>query len=255
MDNSADSDADSAASAVVACASLLDTTENAFRLLTTGPQPLAVDGVELGHGLPARLVPLSELRDLLLAPRATHAMREAAWVHLVCQAQTADAAWVVGAVGVALPGLRAAAGQLAFGYTGEVHDLDAEVLTGFCDRLKTIDPDAGMLAARLIWAAQRAGARLRATEWNGAARQVPWHEALTPTAPAAHPDLVLAAAVSEGVLTWREAAVIGATRLEGLHLVDIAPAIGLNYRQIRYLRAQAEQRLVAHLTGTSEHNS
>ncbi|GAA2779085.1 hypothetical protein GCM10010452_03350 [Crossiella cryophila] len=235
--------------------SVLDAAEQAFQLLCAGPGPLAVEGAELGHGLPERPVPLTELRRLLLAPGATHALRERVWAHLVRSAQTSKPAWMVGTVGMALPGLRAAAGHLAFGYTGEVEDLDAEVLAGFCDRLKTIDPDAGNLAARLIWAAQRAGARLRAKEWDGVARMVPWRDAAMPTAPARHPDLVLATAVREGILTEREATIIGATRLEGQRLRDLAPAFGLTYRQICYLREKAEQRLVAYLTDGREQDS
>ncbi|MCO1575210.1 hypothetical protein M8C13_05480 [Crossiella sp. SN42] len=235
--------------------SVLDAAEQAFQLLCAGPLPLAVEGDELGCGLPERPVPLIELREILLSPDATHALRETTWAHLVRNAQTSKPAWVVGAVGMALPGLRAAAGHLAFGYTGEVDDLDAEVLAGFCDRLKTIDPDAGNLAARLIWAAQRAGARLRAKEWDGQTRMVPWRDAAMPTAPARHPDLVLAAAIRDGILTLREATIIGATRLEGQKLRDLAPRFGLTYRQICYLREKAEQRLVAYLTGGSDTES
>jgi hypothetical protein len=46
----------------------LDVLDASFRLLVTGPSPLAIDGAALGHGLPARLIPLCELRALLLQP-------------------------------------------------------------------------------------------------------------------------------------------------------------------------------------------
>jgi hypothetical protein len=48
-----------------------DTLENCFRLLTTGPAPLAIDGRRLGHGLPTRQIPLGELRVLLHHPATT----------------------------------------------------------------------------------------------------------------------------------------------------------------------------------------
>lgn len=230
-------------------AAVLDAAETAFRLLTAEPSPLALDGRRVGHGLPEKMIPLDELRDLLLAAGATTGMREAAWVALVRAAQQDGPAWVVGAVGVALPGLRSIAGQLAFGYAGEVADLDAEILTGFVERLKTIDPDAGMLAARLVWAAGRAGARLRAAEWELGTRQLPLFDSIEPPRPMRHPDLVLAEAVRDGVLSQREAAVIGATRLEGIHLIDLPPALGLTYRQVCYLREKAERKLVEYITG------
>ncbi|PKW18668.1 hypothetical protein A8926_6784 [Saccharopolyspora spinosa] len=228
--------------------SVLNAAENAFRLLSSGPDPLAVDGAVLGRGLPARRIPLGELRSVLLHPATSHAAREAAWRELVCSAQERGAAWVVGAVGVALPGLRNIAGQLATGYTGDVTEVDAAVLAGFTERIKTIDPDAGMLAARLVWAAQRAGAKTRAAEWDVAGRMVALPESIEPPPTSGHPDLVLAEAVRDGCLTEREAAVIGASRLEGLYLRDLAGPLGLTYRQICYLREKAERKLVAYLT-------
>jgi uncharacterized protein YciI len=35
----------------------LDVLDSSFRLLVSGPSPLAIDGAALGHGLPARLIP------------------------------------------------------------------------------------------------------------------------------------------------------------------------------------------------------
>ncbi len=40
----------------------LDVLDTSFRLLVAGPSPLAIDGAALGHGLPARLIPLDQLR-------------------------------------------------------------------------------------------------------------------------------------------------------------------------------------------------
>ena len=125
--------------------SALDSVESALRLLCAGPDPLALDCTRIGHGLP-RQVPLVELRDLLLARTTTKAAREAVWRRLVIAAQTDDPAWVIGAVGVALPGLRRAAGKLMKDYTGDPDDIDAEMVAAFTARLKTIDPDAGSLS-------------------------------------------------------------------------------------------------------------
>ena len=233
--------------------SVLGAVETAFRLLTTGPEPLAVNGARLGHGLPARSIPLDELRDLLLDAATSRAAREVAWVRLVRSAQTDGAAWVVGAAGVALPGLRNVAGELARGYTGDVADLDAEVLDGFCKRLTTIDPDAGMLAARLVWAAGRAGAKLRASEWRGSSWHRPVRESMAPARPTGHQDLVLADAVAAGVLSHLEASVLGAIHVDGVHLTEVAIQLGWTYRRARYLRDQAEYRLVFYLTGHRPH--
>ena len=48
----------------------LDAVGAAFRLLTTGPQPLALHAAQIHPGgLPDRLVPLDEITVLLLRPR------------------------------------------------------------------------------------------------------------------------------------------------------------------------------------------
>ncbi len=44
----------------------LDTLETTFRLLTSGPAPLAVDGRRLGQGLPGRLISVRELGAVLV---------------------------------------------------------------------------------------------------------------------------------------------------------------------------------------------
>src|SRR6266487_2298133 len=58
--------------------SSFDTLETCFRLLTSGPAPLTLDGRHVGHGLPARSIPLGELRVLLQHPAATSDLQRAA---------------------------------------------------------------------------------------------------------------------------------------------------------------------------------
>jgi hypothetical protein len=43
-----------------------DALETSFQLLTTGPEPLAIDGRRLGHGLPARPISVRRLAGVLL---------------------------------------------------------------------------------------------------------------------------------------------------------------------------------------------
>ena len=85
---------------------LLDAIEYRFRLSGLGPRPLSVDGARIGQGLPTRLIPLPELASVLMHPSCGYAARDAVWRLLVANARSGDERWVVGAVGVALPGLR-----------------------------------------------------------------------------------------------------------------------------------------------------
>src|SRR5450755_2153130 len=109
----------------------LDSADASFRALTTGPLPLALHPASLAAGLPDRLVPLDELRALLLHPATGARARNKVWAELIRRARSGPAAWVVGLVGVAMPGLRRAAATLSASYHGDPADLQTEILTGF----------------------------------------------------------------------------------------------------------------------------
>jgi hypothetical protein len=229
--------------AVVRGSTPLDVAERTFQLLITTPPPLAVDGRELGYGLPARLIVLGELRALLLHPATGPAARDAAWRLLVDRARWAGSAWVVGAVGMAMPGLRGAAGRLARS-TG-ADDVQADLLAGFVTALQTVEVDRPRICSRLVTAAHtaaRAAARAEAARC-GLAAGIPGPG--TPAAPWGHPDFVLARAVAAGVITAGEAELIGATRLEDVSLAAYADHSGISRWAAYKQRSSAEARLVA----------
>src|SRR6266508_6596107 len=127
---------------------VLDTLAAAFRLLVTGPAPLAVDGKEIHPSLPPRAIPLDELRDLLLDGHTSNSIRDAALAELIRRAKEERGAWVIGLAGVLLPGLRRVAGRLARDFPGESADIDAEVLAGFLEALNRLEPSGEHLASR-----------------------------------------------------------------------------------------------------------
>lgn len=222
----------------------LDVAEGALRLLTTGPSPLSVDGRRLGHGLPRRPIPLGELSSVLMHPSTSFAARDAAWRLLVGRARTAGPAWVVGAVGVALPGLRMAASRLARVSGGG--DAQAELLAGFVDALGRVDLDAPRVCPRLCNAAYIAArAALRVTEAAAAGEPAGGSGSAVPPRPWGHQDLVLARAVSLQVITAEEAGLIGVTRLEETTVSEYADAAGESTWAVYKRRARAEARLVA----------
>ena len=134
----------------------LDAARSAFEWLVAGPHPVSVDG-RMFAGLPARRVPLDELRDRLLRRRCPQTLRDAAWAHLVLLARTEGGAWTVGAVGVALPALTSIAAALSARFAGDPSDIHAAVLAGFVAELATIDLRRPRVMLRLRWAAYRAG--------------------------------------------------------------------------------------------------
>src|SRR6266498_5486118 len=114
----------------------LDAAERAFTLLVQPPSHVGFDGRGFA-GLPDEILPLDKLRDLLLSPATRAEVRDAVWRELVTRARRDGPAWVVAAVGAAMPGLRRIAGMLAAGWRGDTDDLDAELIVGFVARLKT----------------------------------------------------------------------------------------------------------------------
>jgi hypothetical protein len=222
----------------------LDAADAAFRLLTTGPKPLALHASHLAAGLPDRPVPLDELRVLLLHPATTGRARNQVWAELVRRARAGDPAWVIGLTGIALPGLRRAVATLAAAYRGDPADLQSEVLTGFLAALRGLDPDdleQVPLASRLCWAAWRAGKALAWSDADYATRRRDLDGGDAPELPWGHPDFVLAAAVRKGVLTKAQAGLIGRNRLEGVPLAQIAAETGISHAALCNRRKRAEK--------------
>ncbi|HVA61351.1 MAG TPA: hypothetical protein VNG13_12575 [Mycobacteriales bacterium] len=232
----------------------LDVLDQAFTALVSGPDPLSLDGRTVGRGLPRRLIPLDELKTILLHPSTSYPTREAVWAELVRLSRTGEPAWTVGVTGVAIPGLRRAAGRLSRDYPSHAAlvddyrvDVDAEVLTGFLAALATIDVAAGHLPARLCWAGYRAGRSRCRREVTEARHRAGPVEGTAPMRPYGHPDLVLLAAVDAGVITLAEARLIGATRLDGMDLQQLAARLGVTYAAVRMWRSRAERRLTRFL--------
>jgi hypothetical protein len=213
-----------------------DVAATAFRLLTTGPGPLSVDGAALGGGLPARRIALSELSAILMHPSCGYATSDRTWRLLIQRARNDGPAWVVGAVGVALPGLRPAAYRLR-GFSG---DVQAELLAAFVTVLRRLPLGGPRVAQRLLSATFTAArAVLRAGELTRMSGPFP-----VAGSAAGHPDLVLARAVTAGVITAAEADLIGATRLEDVAIAGYAQRVGKSPKAVYKARDRAEGRLV-----------
>lgn len=225
----------------------LDAAREAFGWLTAGDHPVAVDGRHFDH-LPAREIPVDELRDLLLDQRCPRRVWDQVWTHVISHARIEGGTWTITAVGLALPMLTSLAARLTERYADDPSDIHAEVLRGFLDAMQTLDLAEGRITIRLRWAAYRAGHRALLDGMDGPTPKPPGFQSREPKPPAGHPDLILARAVEAGVLTRTEAELIGTTRLEGVELADWPHHPGLTYEGLRSIRRRAENRLVAWLT-------
>ncbi|MFD0575171.1 hypothetical protein [Dactylosporangium darangshiense] len=147
-------------------------------------------------------------------------------------------------MGIALPGLRHVAGLLAAGWRGDTRDLDAELLAGFVERLKTIDLQPPRVVGRLIDAGLRAARKARDAESDAQLIHTDATGPIAPIQPWDHPDLVLARAVAAGVIDADEANLIAVTRLENATLAQAAARIGITASLASSWRLKAERRLL-----------
>ncbi|HVQ89545.1 MAG TPA: hypothetical protein VMU51_00795, partial [Mycobacteriales bacterium] len=187
--------------------------------------------------------------DRLMRPGCPRRVRDAVWRHLVLRSRVEGATWTVACVGVALPALASVASWLAERYPGDRGDIHAEVLTGFLTGLATVDLRPPGVFTRLRWIARRAGLTALHDALDAPAPVPSGYGSVPPPPPAGHPDLVLAKAVTDGVLSRLEADLIGATRLEEIRLTAWAGERRMGHQFASRLRARAETRLLAWLTG------
>lgn len=245
MSNNPVTDGNLTVSTTAQWANALKAADTTFRLLTTGPHPLAVDGRELGHGLPAREIDLTELREMLLSKSATDALKDAVWAELVTRARSGDPAWTIGCVGVAMPGLKAVAGRaIQASPVRYIDDIVSEMLAEFVAQLARIDIQRPNIAPRLLFWARKGALRVRARE----RRHLPCDPMQMPTGPIvteeAGPETVLKEAVGQKIISPASASLIAATRLGGRSVRDIALEQGIPAHQLYRQRKAAEKSLV-----------
>jgi hypothetical protein len=215
--------------------SALDAAEAAFAALTVPPGELVLAG-PAAAGWAGGRVGFAELRVRMADPALPAAVRQRVWSALV--ARRGEPAWLVGAVGVAMPMLRHTAGAFAAGCDGEPDDVDGEVLAGFLAVLRTVPASTARLGARLSYAAYGAG--LAYAVRRGGCRAV---LGAVPPPPWADPARVLSQAVAAGVLDRYDAALLRATRLDGVPLAVLSRPPLASGEELALRRRLAEARL------------
>ncbi len=225
----------------------LTTAEKAFDLLTCEPAPLVFDPRPI-PGLPDTTMPLNELRELLLYERYDSDTTDALWRQLAHHARHWGPAWVVGAIGVALPALTHLAAKISRRDARHADDVDSEVLAGFLQALRTAELDPPRLWLRLCWAAWRAGAAVVKAD-DG--EELPFelsNGSRTPKMPYGHPDLLLGRAAAAGLITADAAELISATRFGDALIEHLAAERGVTASVLRMRRRRAERVVAAAVT-------
>ncbi|WP_239542677.1 hypothetical protein [Micromonospora terminaliae] len=225
----------------------LTTAEKAFELLTCQPAPLVFDARPV-PGLPDTAMPLDELRKLLVFQRYDSDTTDELWRQLAHHARECGPAWVVGAIGVALPALTHLAAKISPGQPGHADDVDSEVLAAFLQALRTADLAPPKLWLRLCWAAWRAGAAVVKTNNDQELPPDLPSGSRSPRMPYGHPDLLLGRAAVAGLITAEAAELISATRFGDALIEQLAAEKGVTAPVLRMRRRRAERIVAAAVT-------
>lgn len=110
---------------------------------------------ECGKDLPSHGVRLREMRDLLDDPRTDPRVCAATWVRLVRNAQALPSVWEYAALWAMLPKLRGITQRLYHLWQVDVQDIRSDVIVGFLEALRRVDPERPNLRAHLWWSAFR----------------------------------------------------------------------------------------------------
>jgi hypothetical protein len=222
----------------------LTSAEKAFALLVREPAPLVFDARRV-PGLPDATMPLDELRELLVFERHDSTTTDELWRQLAHHAREWGPAWVVGAIGVALPALTHLAAKISRGHARHADDVDSEVLAGFLHALRTADLAPARLWLRLCWAAWRAGITAVRADNN---EELPLELASgsrVPRMPYGHPDLLLSRAAATGLISAEAAELISATRFGHALIEQLAADMGVTAQVLRMRRRRAERVVAA----------
>jgi hypothetical protein len=206
--------------------SCLDLTEDQFCALSRRRVPVAIDGGRISGDLPAQHVGLEDLRVIMLKRRTSDQLKDAVWSHLVRMSRTQPDPWVIAAAGMMLPGLKKIAARMRGCYPYDACDLDSEIFAAFLDELGRLDPDQPAPHKRLYLAACRRGDQLCRRETRRASRFVQLPDGLADHR-AGNPDIALARAMLDGVVTARQAALVSRVHLDSAQRGDVARQLGM----------------------------
>ncbi|WP_117214367.1 hypothetical protein [Allorhizocola rhizosphaerae] len=220
--------------------STLTSAETAFGLLTCEPAPLVFDARPV-PGLPNRTMPLDELRTLLVGEPHYVETTDAVWRQLAAHAREWGPEWVVGAVGVALPGLTRMAARIARAAPRHADDIDSELLAGFLQALKHAPLGPPRVWLRFCWSAWRAGVSVIKGEPTEELPADLSTGSRSPALPYGHPELILGRAVAAGVVTAAQAQLIAETRFGDALMEQLATELGVPAPALRMRRRRAER--------------
>jgi hypothetical protein len=137
-----------------------ETLEATFRLLSSGPEPLAVNGRRLGQGLPGRAITVRELGVMLVCHRVTVEAQRVVLDELIHRATQGRSGWVVGLAGVLLPGFRRVAVLAQPDSAGAMCEVETELLGRYRAALTRSHVEIAEFASDVLRIAQAPSSRI-----------------------------------------------------------------------------------------------
>jgi hypothetical protein len=223
----------------------LDLAEAEFLALSRR-RAVTLDGRRISRDLPARHISLEDLRIIMLKRRTNDQLKTAVWSQLVRMSHAQSDPWVIAAAGMMLPGLKKIADRMRAYYPYDTCDLDSEIFEAFLHELGQLDPDEPAPYKRLYLAACRRGDQLCRREARRASRCVQLPDGLADRL-AGNPDIALARAMRDGVVTARQAALVSRVHLDSAQRGDVARQMGMGLDLARRDLTTATRGLTAYL--------
>lgn len=226
--------------------SQLDVVDEQFRMLSQQPDQVMVDGASLHPCLPQRPIALEELRRSLV-DNPDQQLKDKVWAHLVRLTRLQEDPWTIVAIGMMIPGLRRIAAKFGPCFPGDQRDLEQEIFAAFLIALKRADPNQCGLPTHLYGRTMRHVHKAWRSELRQTRKTVDVDDQDIECPYGGNPDLALAQAVREGVVTTDQADLICGVHLDCTRRDLVIRALGLPRRRVRQELASARRRLSAYL--------
>jgi hypothetical protein len=215
-------------------------------LVAIAASSVVLEGWALSDDLPDRALTLTDLVELAQSATTTPEAKAAIWAEAVRSAQVDPRRWLPVAMVLMVPQLLFMIRKSVDEGGADPDDVAGDLVVGFLEDLRGVDPDMRRLPAHLKRLAQARATRplVGRTAGYGA---VPGVRAVPLTPPAGHVDLILAEAVAHHFLTRAEAELVARTYFEGQSVSVVARELGFPSGQGASALRHAGRKLIEYL--------
>lgn len=187
-----------------------------------------------------RTTELSWLADRM--PHLEQGFADQVWNTVIEGVRTQGSDWVTVGVGLAVKPLRSVVNRLSrnFLWPSLREELEAEMIAAWIALLHDVDTERPNILGRMWAEVYKVGQRWRYRADRDLPQLVGTVPYIAQKAEGGHPEVPLAEAVAQEVLTQLDAELVAATRIESYSLREVAQQMQLPYGTAKRRRKQAE---------------